>query len=112
MSAITSLSRNPSINPKDSNSINSVRHTIDGYPKSLKLYQVTNSPSWQIHIRFGSHIITKSSKTVDLNIAEARAKSLFNELIGFRYKPHNVVNLSTSDKSTRFADITEKVIAI
>ena len=89
-----------------------VRHTILGYPKSLKLYQVTNSPFWQIHIRFGSHIITKSSKTVDLNIAEARAKSLFNELIGFRYKPHNAVNLSTSDKSTRFADIAEKVIAI
>ncbi len=55
-----------------------VRHTIQGYPKTLKLYQIANSPHWQMHIRFGNHTITKSSKTADLYIAEKRAKSFFN----------------------------------
>jgi integrase len=91
-------------------SVSSARHKIEGYPKSLKLYQVTNSPFWQIHIRFGSHVITKSSKVVDLHIAEERAKSFFNQLIGFRYKPHDTDKRSIDNKSTQFVDIADKVI--
>jgi hypothetical protein len=88
-----------------------VRHTIPGYPKTLKLYQIANSPHWQMHIRFGNHTITKTSKTSDLHIAEERAKSFFNELIGFRYKPHDTDKRSVDDKSTQFIDIADKVIA-
>ncbi len=111
MPITTSFFSKPSIIQDALNSSISSRHTIDGYPKSLKLYKVTNSPFWQMHVRLGNHIITKTSKTTDLNTAEERAKSFFNELIGFRYKPHNTNQQNFNDRSTQFVDIAEKVIA-
>jgi integrase len=106
----TSFFSKPLIIQDALNSSISSRHTIDGYPKSLKLYKVTNSPFWQMHVRIGNHIITKTSKTTDLNTAEERAKSFFNELIGFRYKPHDTDKRAIDDKSTKFVDIADKVI--
>lgn len=101
---------NQLIDQENVNSKKPSRHKIQGYPKSLKLYRVSNSPFWQMHIRFGNHIVTKTSKTSDLLIAETRAKAFFNELIGFRYTPHQTYQATANDKSSRFSDVAEKVI--
>ena len=71
MSSTTPSPSTPFINQEILKSVSSARHKIEGYPKSLKLYQVTNSPYWQIHIRFS---ITPYPKLQKLRIYISQRK--------------------------------------
>ena len=85
-------------------------HYINKYPKSLKICQIANSQFWQIKLRIGGHVFTKSAKTSDLETAKSKAILFFNELIGIKFLPKESSPPSNSNSDLKFEKVALRAI--